>query len=227
MKRSGPHDVEVWALVPSDRAMGLEEAPVEESRWGFELAPHDLFVPLDLELEGAELRAAAARLVDQRAAVQPEVGRHRRAWVRHVVRAWEDARAQHALAAYTMVYEADGLPVEAILLAFGSEREHPDDVDAEIRSLESALAVMREGDTDERHVSVVELPAGPAVRVRVLAEDSPGERRSLLIDGVSYWVPVPGEPDILLLSVSTPVLVLADTLADIADDIAQALRFTA
>lgn len=198
----------------------------EESPWGYELAVPEVFVPLDLGLKGDEARAAAAGLVDQQAALGLVVARRRKRWSRYLARAWEDARAQHALEAWAMVYDADGLPAQAMLWVHGGEREHPDDADAEIRSLQSALAVAREGDVGDREVSVVGLPAGPAVRVRVRAEDEPSRRRSLLIDGVSYWVPVPGEPDMLLLSFSTPVLVLADALAEIADEVAQTLRFT-
>lgn len=205
--------------------MDLDETQ-KQGDWGYELSTPEVFVHLDPEVEGSELRSVATRLVDQRAAVDPLIARRRRAWVKYVVRLWEDARSQHALDAYAMVYDAEGLPAEAVLLVLGSEREHPDDLDAEIRSLETALAVMHEGEVRDPDVSVVDLPDGPAVRVRVLAENSPGKRRSLLIDGVSYWVPVPGQPDILLLSFSTPVLVLADVLAEIADDIARSLRFT-
>lgn len=198
----------------------------EERPWGYELAVPEVLVPLDLELEGDELRAAAAGLVDQQAALGLVVARRRKKWSRYLVRAWDDARTQGAWDAWAMVYDADGLPAQAILWVHGGEREHPDDADAEVRSLQSNLAVAREGDVGERNVSLVALPAGPAVRVRVRAEDEPGRRRSLLIDGVSYWVPVPGEPDMLLLTLSTPVLVLADVLAEIADEVAKTLRFT-
>lgn len=209
-----------------DHAMDLDEL-LGESPWGFELAPPEVYVPLDptVELEGDDLEAAAARLVDERAAVDELVASRRQEWVDHVVAIWQDARDKRALDAWTMVYDAEGLPARAYVLAFGAEREHPDDIDAEIRWLESAVSVPREGDAGERHVSVVTLPAGPAVRMRAMVELEPDKRRSLVVDVVEYWVPVPGEPDSLLLTFSTPVLVLADILAEIADDIARTLRF--
>lgn len=197
-----------------------------ESSWDFELALPEVYVPLDLELEANQLRAAAARLVDERARVDRLVAGRRAEWVNHVVDFWEDVRERDAVDAWTMVYEVKGLPVRAYLLASVVERYHPTDVDAEIRSLESELAVAREGDAGERHVSVVQLHAGPVVRMRTLAEIELWKRRALILDVVQYWVPVPREPDILLLSFSTPELVVADILAEIADDIAQSLRFT-
>lgn len=205
--------------------MNLDEASGLSDDWGFDLAMPEVFVRLDLDLEGAELRAAAARLVDARAAVDPLIAVRRKEWVRHVVTFGKDARAKQALAAWTMVHDTEGLPVRAFLLVHEGEREHPDDVEAEIGSLESALSVMREGDVGERQVSVVQLQAGPAVRVRVVAEIEPWKRRSPVLDGVEYWVPVPGEPVCFVLSFTTPVLLLADILADIADEIAQSLRF--
>lgn len=193
----------------------------------FTLAPPEVYVPLDpaTQLEGHELRAAATRLVDERAALDQLVAARRSQWIDHVVTFWEDAREKQALDAWTMVYEVDDLPVKAFVLAFGAEREHPENVDAEIRSLEAALAASREGDVGERHVSVVQLPTGPAVRARGLAETDPGKRRSVVIDVVEYWVPVAGHPEGLLLTFTTSVLVVADILAEIADDIAQSLRF--
>lgn len=199
---------------------------VAKSGWSFVLAPPEVYVPVDpdVDLRADQLRAAAEQLVDHRASDDPLVAEHRNEWVDHVATFWQDAREKQALDAYTMVYDASGLPVKAFILAFGTECDHPDDIATEIRSLEARLKVAREGDISERDVSVVDLPAGEAVRMRTLVETDPGERRSLVVDVVEYWVPVPGHPDGLLLSFTTPVLGLADILADIADDVAQTLQ---
>ncbi|MBW3650402.1 MAG: hypothetical protein KY458_07535 [Actinobacteria bacterium] len=207
--------------------MHVDDSAADPDWFYFSLAPPEVYVRLETEvyLDDDELGAAAARLVDERAAVDPLVARRRREWVNHVATFWKDARQRRATMAFTMVYDAEGLPAKSFVMAFEGEREH-DDIEAEIASLEAALSVKREGDATQPEVSVVQLPAGPAVRVRKLMETEPEKRRSRVIDMVLYWVPVPERPVCLLLSFTTPVLVLADILAEIADDIAQSLRFT-
>lgn len=218
-------------LVPALEQLGLGEAPVpgaNSAAFSCSVTPPEVYVAVDpdVDLEGEELRAAAARLVDGRAAVDPLVAERRSEWIDHVATFWQSARDQQALMAYTMVDHAGGEPVRASLMVAEDLGGHPDDLDVEIRCVVAAFSVVEEGDATEPDVTVVELPAGPAVRLRKLARIDPAEHGSPLIDIVLYWVPVPGQPACLLLSFSTPDLPLADMLAETADDVAHTVRFT-
>jgi hypothetical protein len=69
---------------------------------------------------------------------------------------------------------------------------------------------------DDRQVTLVDLPAGQAVRVR--SEDLPNTN-------LDIHVPVPGSSAYLLLSFSTPLAPLADALVGMFDAIAGTLRW--
>ncbi|MFE9973437.1 hypothetical protein ACFYRD_22455 [Streptomyces hirsutus] len=79
-------------------------------------------------------------------------------------------------------------------------------------------------------VSVEELAAGTAVRVRRTMRQTEGEREGE--DGghvsvsVEYHMPVPGTTEYLLLTFSTPLEPIADAMAGLFDAIASSLTWT-
>lgn len=92
--------------------------------------------------------------------------------------------------------------------------------------LEALAQVLAE--EGEEAVSIEELQAGPAVRVRKLVlqgdeESSERPHNSLLVE---YHLPVPGAPAFLLLSFSTPLEAIADAMAELFDAIASSLTWT-
>ena len=93
-----------------------------------------------------------------------------------------------------------------------------------VEELLEGAAAATELDVRPRQAAAVELPAGPAVRVRCLRRSGPDD--DLLVDVVEHWVPVPGQQDLLLLRGSTPCLDLGDELAAVFDRIAGTLGFT-
>jgi hypothetical protein len=87
-------------------------------------------------------------------------------------------------------------------------------------ALIAALAESREGDVGVRTVSVVDLPLGQAVRVRVLAGES------VVSDVVQYWLPLPGRDLAIVAATSTAVLEEGDETAAVLDFVMPSLRVT-
>lgn len=121
--------------------------------------------------------------------------------------------------------EIDGV-YSANMLMFAAPRSAPGlPVAAEIRTLADALPKQRAGDVTPPAVSEVDLPAGPAVRVRVLAETSPDDDgATMVLDCVQFWLPLTEHDETLIFSFSTPNLALGDQLAEVFDRIATAIE---
>ena len=133
-----------------------------------------------------------------------------------------EAEQRGAVAAATLWQRCEGAPVAANLMAFCGERS----VDEDAGEIASRLLRPSPDDLRPRQVTEVELPAGRAARLGLLTTTvgEPGEPE-VLMEAVQYWVPVPDQPEVLLLSCSTPCLDAADELTAAFDDIAASLRF--
>ncbi|QER84924.1 hypothetical protein [Streptomyces tendae] len=127
---------------------------------------------------------------------------------------------------YLSFQEAGPLTVPASLLVSlaplrGPEPPAPQD-------LARAFARDSGPDDDGTQVSVEDLAAGTAVRVRSATRPTERERQ----DGhrasvsVEYHVPVPGTAQYLLLTFSTPLEPVADAMAGLFDAIASSLTWT-
>ncbi|MGH9022744.1 MAG: hypothetical protein ACRDV9_06550 [Acidimicrobiia bacterium] len=138
-----------------------------------------------------------------------------------------DADDKGALASATLWEPGELAPLSANLMVLLAPRsaERPDE---EIASLCSALSRPGAGEMGDREIAAVELPVGPAVRLRLLAsaEAGPGEA-SVVLCAVQHWIPVPGQPQVAVVSASTPCLGFAEDLVGVFDRIAASLRFTA
>lgn len=98
---------------------------------------------------------------------------------------------------------------------------------ATLEELRAGAAGAAKLDVRLRDVTVVDLPAGSAVRVRALRRSGADDDGSdLLIDVVEHWIPVPGTADVLVLKGSTPCLDVGDELAAAFDEIAGSLAWT-
>jgi hypothetical protein len=142
---------------------------------------------------------------------------------------WRDAELQGAVASATLWEPSDdGSGAKAAtLVVVAAERTEPEDATAEIAGLLDVLGADSATDLVPREVSVVELPAGQAVRLRRLTctdGAGPGEAE-LVVDTVQHWVPVPGRSIVVVLVGSTPCLDVADELAATFDVIADTLTF--
>jgi hypothetical protein len=79
---------------------------------------------------------------------------------------------------------------------------------------------------DARTVEIVDLPAGPAVRIRTgLLAPVPETTRRQRVTVSQFVIPVPGTRWLGVIVVSTPNLALSEVFARLADDVARSLRF--
>jgi hypothetical protein len=122
---------------------------------------------------------------------------------------------------YLSLQSAGPLTVPGSLLITLATAPHPGLVPPD------ELAAHMSGGLADRAVSVAELPAGRAVRVRarnVPAPDDPSGN-TLPVTSVDWHVPVPGSEAYLLLSFSTPLDPVADQMAELFDAVAHSLTW--
>lgn len=138
----------------------------------------------------------------------------------------KDADDKMALIA-AMLWDTSGeVPIAADIRIHEALREAPDDIERELDLLQEMASRSEPQDLGPRDVQLVELPAGRAVRMRLLTQteaDPKGD--TIALDVVQHWVPVPGHPDMVLVSSSTPNLVFADGIVKIFDAVADSLEF--
>lgn len=122
-------------------------------------------------------------------------------------------------------HDVDGV-YSANLLVFAAPRSHRGlPLEAEVEGLASSLREQRAGDVVEPTVETVEIPAGLAVRARVLTETSPDvDDATIVLDSTQYWVPLKEHDRNLIFSFSTPNLTSGDDLADLFDGIARTIE---
>lgn len=122
--------------------------------------------------------------------------------------------AQHAygnggLELYVSLQTAGGLPLPASLIVTLTPPHDKDSVQVTPERLAQALA------DDGGRVTLIELPAGSAVRVHRRADATT----------LDLHVAVPGSGAYLMLSFSTPLAALADAMVGLFDSIASTLRW--
>lgn len=195
-------------------------APVSPPVEGIRLAtPADWF---DLDLDPRTSDASIRQLVRERVPGRhPDQVARRRELTDLLLQATRQARLQGAVLASVLATVMAGRPVSADLLAAVT----PVAGEVDLPALGDRLAA-EPGPTEKlRDLGVVELPAGPALRIRK------GVRPTVLgrevdTEVVQHFVPVPGGERMMVLTFSTPVVVLADAFAELFDAIAGTLRFT-
>ena len=118
-------------------------------------------------------------------------------------------------------------PTVANLMIFEGERSVPDSAEGEVAAALTELAHPDSYDHGPRDVSEQHLPVGPAARVRFLAS-SPADRdeggAALVLDATQVWIPLPGEPPMLIVSGTTPCLIAGDAVASVVDAVAASVR---
>ena len=121
-----------------------------------------------------------------------------------------DAFRNGGIELYVSLQTAAGFPLSAALVVTLAPPHEHDQVAVTPARLAETLT------GDGRQVTIMELAAGQAVRVR--SQDPP-------VTNLDIHIPVPGSSAYLLLSFSTPLAPLADALAGMFDAIAGTLRW--
>ena len=183
---------------------------VEHCR-GFRLAlPMTWF---DVDVDPRTRRESISGLISERApGVDHAGGAGRLAAV--IEGAAAEAQRRGAVLAALFADVVDGRPVSASLVASVVRGRRGNE------SVDVIAGLVAELDGD-----VVELPAGRAVRCRPRQRADAGDGPSLEVEIVDFYVPVPGEADVVLLSFSTPNLDAGDAFAALFESLASSLRF--
>ena len=121
-----------------------------------------------------------------------------------------DAFRNGGIELYVSLQTAAGVPLSAALVVTLTPPHEEDHVMVTPARLAEAL------NGNGRQITVIDLPAGQAVRVRSF--DSP-------VTNLDIHIPVPGSTAYLLLSFSTPLAPLADALVGMFDAIAATLKW--
>lgn len=176
----------------------------------------------DLPLDEDTDREALQERVDARLGREPDLAPARERLVDMLAHFSRDARERGAVGAalYWRRHDLDIVTVATLYTAVCPRPEGP--VDAEIARLAGHLAERYATDRFDPAVETCELPAGQALRVRVISETERDEDRHGvgLLETVQYWIPVASRPASLLLNFSTPNLAGADRLVAELDAIA-------
>lgn len=182
---------------------------------------------LTLDLDPATSDAWVEGVLDARIAEHPQAARHRGHMRRILQGLVEQQRAAGVfLAAVLAAGERPADLVGGNLALTWLELNSPPE------SIEWLARFFAEDDPqdgenpDLRGVEVVDLPAGPAVRVHTtLLAPIPESTRTQRVAVSQLVLPVPGTAWLATVTVSTPNLALAETFAQLADDIAQSISF--
>jgi hypothetical protein len=188
---------------------------VEGWNFGFEVPEDWIFGDLSLpEDERARALAAAVEgLADAEPAFREDAVRMTNAAISIVA----DAVAREALAAAVGFALVNGSVAPMAVVAHHLPGAEPLDVDR----LADSLRRPHGRDINGRDVMVVDLPAGRAVRVHAISEGgSTSGGPSPVVEGVDYFIPVPGSDDLLLLSCTTPAVAIGDLLQPVFDEMA-------
>lgn len=187
-------------------------------RWS--LAPGSRWVrlPLDSPADSGWQEAAAARLLgaDTPAGLGADLARQLDFWL-------GDCQQRAVPTALALV--PDEIATVAAVAELHSYAMDPNDPSAgTIGWLSSNLAVNQRPAMGEATPEAIELPAGPAVRLRGLYADLHDQEGSaMLVERVMYAVRPPQIDDLLLLSTTWAMLALGDELATRADELARTL----
>ena len=162
--------------------------------------------------------------VDQIIRDEPALAEARNGIIDRMVGFAREANGKGAMAAASLWTLVEDTETAANMMVFAARRDAGEPVEATIARLVQNLSDPDEADTNERDVHEVELPAGPAVRLRVMAQTP--EEPGIVIELVQYWLPVRDASHTLIVSCTTPCLVYGDELTAVFDSIAASLELT-
>jgi hypothetical protein len=192
---------------------------------GFRVHVPDSWLTLDLSPASSD--QWIERVLAEQVAAHPEAARHR-GHLRRILQSLIEA--QRAAGVFlSAILAAGSRPTEMIganlSLSWSQLVSAPADIGWLARHF--TTEELQDGEFAEmRTVDLVDLPAGPAVRIRtsVLAPVPESSRRQRVAVS-QFVVPVPASRWLGVLVVSTPNLALTDVFARLAEDVAQSLRF--
>lgn len=196
---------------------GVAAGPAVGASWTFRLPvppPGDWFA-LDLN---PRTRAGSTReLFERAAAADDRVSADPEEFAAVIDRLARDAARRGALVAYSRWWPGTGRAPHSMLCVVTAN-------DNGASQLADRLAAARETDLSPHAVEPVQLPAGPALRLRVYATGGPTEDHgAVVVDTVQYWLPLTGTGRILIIAAATSRIDDGDDLASLIDALADGL----
>ena len=189
-----------------------------EYRWRLAPDPRWVRLPLDVPAVSGWQDEAAGRLLPPGAPqdLYGDLAQQLEFWL-------GDCRQRAVPTALALV--PDQLATVAAVAELHTYELDPRDPDAgTIGWLSANLAADQEPATGPAIRERVELPAGPAIRLRGIYAESPDQEGSgMLVERVMHAVRPPQISDLLLLSTTWAMVALGDELAARADELAQTL----
>lgn len=188
------------------------------------------WLPLDLDPRTRE--ASIARLVAERAEASPETAHLGPELARMLEAATAEAQQRGGVFAAVYSTESEGRPVGAsvvVSLVSAERKLEPPPVGDPRRVLAEGLRERYAG--PDADTTVVELPCGPATRVRrrLRMEVPVGAGAPVAgadVEQVQFFVPLPGATHIALLTFSTPNVGLAEPFGQLFEAMAGTLTWT-
>jgi hypothetical protein len=197
----------------------MSDTPPPDDDWYFGLQLPDGWVTAQLELPDGDRRDALRDDIDQLVTDEPGL-RHDVDRMKVVAVDMTDRAVEHDAMASAVGFDlVDGA---AVAMAISLHRLAADgDVDLDV--LAETLSVPDELDVNPRDVEVVDLPAGPSVRVHTITEGGPASEAAgvPVIERVDYLIPVPGRPELLYVTCSTPSVAVGDLITPTFDAMAE------
>ena len=116
----------------------------------------------------------------------------------------------------------------ANLMVLDGVRVVADSVEREVADLLERMARPLDTDLGRRDVTPADLPAGPAVRLQLLARAGETDRGdpAYALDVIQFWVPAPAHPTNVVVAAETPCLDLEIQFAEMIASVAATLAFT-
>jgi hypothetical protein len=189
-----------------------------EYRWRLVPGSRWVRLPLDCPADDDWQAAAAWRLLGQAGPPGPRAGLARQLdfWL-------GDCRTRAVPTALALVpYEIAQVAALAELHIYTMDANDPSA--GTIEWLSSNLAARQRPATGEATSEAIDLPAGPAVRLRgIYADTRDQEGSGVLVERVMHAVRPPQIDDVLLLSTTWAALAIGDVLAMQADELARTL----
>jgi hypothetical protein len=192
---------------------------------GFRVHVPDSWLTLDLDPVSSD--QWVEQVLDERVAEHPEAARHR-GHMRRILQSLIDQ--QRAAGVFlSAILAAGSRPAEMIganlSLSWNQLASAPADITWLARHF--AAEELADGEFPElRTVDLVDLPVGPAVRIRtslLLPVPETSRRQRVAVNQII--VPVPDTRWLGVIVVSTPNLSLTEVFARLADEVAQSLQF--
>lgn len=181
---------------------------------------------VELDIWRATHTAEVPRIVDARLADTPELTRYRGPIIKALRDTAREAERHGALYCAGMLdpVEDAGMIAASAMVFFTEADADPAENTPERIAAQITATAPRDGVPHWRHVELVDLPAGRAVRVQGIEAVDVGTQPTDCVV-MQTLIPVPDETGVLNVVLTSPQVALADSMLDLFDAISSTLAW--